>query len=43
MAWQGNGMDTAWARYAMCESAFKVQAEFVLSYSVPICNKNVMF
>jgi hypothetical protein len=24
MAWQGNGMGTAWARHAMCESAFKV-------------------
>jgi len=22
MAWQGNGMGTAWARHAMCESAF---------------------
>ena len=23
MAWQGNGMGAAWARHAMCESAFK--------------------
>ena len=23
MAWQGNGMDAAWARHAMCESALK--------------------
>jgi hypothetical protein len=23
-AWQGNGMGTAWARHAMCESAFNV-------------------
>jgi len=22
MAWQGKGMETAWARHAMCESAF---------------------
>jgi len=22
MAWQGNGIDTAWARHAMCELAY---------------------
>ena len=25
MAWQGNGMDAAWERHAMCESTFNVQ------------------
>jgi hypothetical protein len=24
MVWQGNSMGAAWARHAMCESAFKV-------------------
>jgi hypothetical protein len=24
MAWQGKGMGTAWARHAMCESAFSL-------------------
>jgi hypothetical protein len=24
MTWQGNGMGAAWARHAMCESAFTV-------------------
>ena len=27
MAWQGNGMCAAWARHAMCESAFILTAD----------------
>ena len=26
MAWQGNGMGAAWARHAVCESAFNIHA-----------------
>ena len=31
MAWQGNGMGAAWARHAMCESAFKDPEDYHLS------------
>ena len=39
MAWQGNGIGAAWARHAMCESAFSglpLTAE-ALSQSQVIC------
>ena len=42
-AWQGNGIETAWARHAMCESALTLQFHICMTTRYVSCNIGNVF